>query len=116
MKITRDNINDLEIGQQIFEAHWGFRMIGKTIYLGVHETCPIIKSKKHIFFNNSNSFSIYADMKNVSRSGLHEKIRDEALYTTYEEACTKSREWALACIDHYNSHDFKENPIIVKEN
>ena len=116
MMITKDNLKDLKIGQRVYEAHWGFKMIDRTIYLGIYNISPEGSDwKKHLFFNDKNSFSFTAELGGKSKAQLPEKLRMDLLYTTYEEACIKSRELALNCIDHYNTHDFKNNPIIIKD-
>jgi|TARA_R110000851_G_scaffold14323_4_gene48543 hypothetical protein len=121
MLITKDNLKDLKIGQQVYEAYWGFKMIKRTIYVGIHDTLPPLDDTsepgwlQHCFFDKSNSFTISINLNKSDQRHLPEKIRNKVLFTEYEEACVKSRELALECIVHYNSHDFKNNPITIKK-
>lgn len=115
MLITKDNLKDLKIGQQVYIAHWGFKMIKKPIYLGVHNILPNSKVvvNKHVFYEGSDSFDITLNLDGCKEWNLPKQIRGNIMWTNYEEACERSRELALECIDHYNTHDFKNNPIIV---
>lgn len=117
MLVTKDNLKDLKVGQIIYQAHHGFRMLQRYIYLGVHNFSEVNNWHKHVFYSHSNGgIDFQSDLSEVKDNNLPECLRWKMLYTTYEEACERSREGALHLIDHYNTHDFKHNPIIIKEN
>lgn len=117
MLVTKDNINELKVGQTVYAAHHGFKMIKRYIYLGIHNFSEANNWFKHVFYSHmTGGIDFSSNLNEVKESDLPESLRWKMLYTTYEEACERSREGALHLIQHYNTHDFKNNPIKVLEN
>lgn len=116
MLITKENLKDLKVGQTVYAAHHGFRMLKKYIYLGVHNFSEVNNWWKHVFYSSGDGgLDFSSQLEGVKDTNLPECLRWKMLYTTYEEACERSREGALHLIQHYNTHDFKNNPIKLLE-
>lgn len=116
MLITKENINELKIGQTVYHAHNGFRLLKRYIYLGVHNFSKTNEWCKHVFYSRGDiGLDFSNNLDKVEEHNLPEPLKRKMLYTTYEEACERSREGALNLIEHYNKHDFKKNPITILE-
>ena len=103
MIITAENIKELIIGTIVFVAE-GFKIVEKYQYMGLQKDYMI-------FFNYSgNGFSVYVNNPNHNYN-----LKSGNISTTYEECCARQRIICLNLIDHYNHHQFKNNPIIISE-
>lgn len=102
MKITKDNIGELPIGQKIYIAR-SFNMQENMIYVG--------KFEHHYFMcDNHKTISIY-----INNPDSCYELKSGNMYTSYEECCEKMRELCIESIDHFNRHQLKNNPIIIEQ-
>ena len=97
MRLTKDNLEELIVGQKVWIAR-NTRLPERIIYVGIFEDY-------HLFGGGSEPYKIYID--NSPQYPLSQAS------TSYEECCIIMRELFIDLIGHYNTHQFKDNPINI---
>jgi len=107
MKVTKDNITSLKINDKIYIAR-SFNTQLVLEYIGNTHSSFL---KDHMIFSNG------LDFKGISLNNPNYDwdLKNGQIFTTLEECYEKMRELCLDTIDHYNSHQLKDNPIIVQK-
>lgn len=101
MLITKENIKELQKEQEIYVLIGWFQIPRKGMFLGKFGV-------NYLFSFDSVTITIYEN--NIENNDY---IRMKQLYTTYESVCIGFREKCIDAINHYNSHQLKNNPINV---
>jgi hypothetical protein len=101
MKITKDNIDTLENGDVVYMP-FSFKVPEKYIYAGLHD------NGYHYFINKRSTKAIKIFKDNFESNW---DVNINGLYSTYAECCEKMRELCINTIEHFNSHQLKNNPI-----
>lgn len=105
MKLTKENfLEHFDKGEVFYIA--GQQKIDK---------CFPIKTAD--LYTNGGAFTVDRKVINFSRehlvlNSMRNVLRDDT-FTTYDEACTRMRVNFIELIDHYNRHQFTNNPIKV---
>lgn len=109
MKVTKDNIASLEIGQEIFVAK-AFDIPERYTYMGkLKSRFTGDYSFQYVFTDGNKCFDVYSNNPDSDY-----RIKAGNVFTTYEECCEKMRENCLNTIEHFNKHQLKRNPIIIE--
>lgn len=101
MKLTPEEL-DFISASQTFWMPFSFKGPEKFIYIGYFYDY-------HRFINDERALKV-----NYKSFNNNNELRINGLYSTYEECCEKMRELCLDTISHFNSHQLKNNPIIVQ--
>jgi hypothetical protein len=99
MRITKDNIDILKHGDILYMP-FSFKVPEKYTYVGIID--------KYYTFVSSHNDNIKIFKDNFD---FNWNVRINGLYSTYEECCEKMRELCINTIEHFNSHQLKNNPI-----
>jgi len=104
MRITKDNIDQLKHGDIVYMP-FSFKVPERYMYIGLQD------DGYYYFINKDGNTSIRIFKNNFSSNW---NVETNGLYSTYEECCEKMRELCIDTIEHFNSHQLKNNPIILK--
>lgn len=102
MQINEKNIKDLKPEQIVWCLRGWFEIPRKGLFLGKFGV-------NYLFSVDEKVIKIYEE-----RISENDYIKFKYLHTTYESVCEQFRIDCLNAIEHYNSHQLKNNPIVVK--
>jgi hypothetical protein len=104
MLVTAQNIKQLDKDTLVWVVN-GFTIPERYSFIGVGSSTGY-----YIFITDNKLLKVF-----VNNPDSNNEIHSGRMFTDYDEAIVKMREQCLNTIDHYNKHQLKNNPIIVKE-
>lgn len=105
MKLTKDNIAEIEVGTEVWIAN-NYSSTTKYQYMGMHDK----GLGPYRIFSESNGNGI-----SLLKAHEESKLSETPMFTTYEEACIQMRKQCINLMDHWNKHQLKDNPIPISE-